>query len=363
MTTTARTVKQGSSINLFLEIRDIDGILVDSDVDPVISIFDFDSDPRHASTTDAEALVLNSITITRVAQGIYKYTYTVASDAHIGIWFDRWVVTIDDIECTAVLQFEITPAVVVTDAASVNEGTTVLLGNNVIIITIADTIAATDGSALTDGFEWYFTTTYSPMFSTVDKVRLRAGLYLRDVADDTINLAIFEGSLEANALTFGMANPPTSYIQGVPVGWKLASGEISPTYFSGSFGNARYLGLAREKYVTCMSIWFILSNSLGPSAKKKRLADFSIDYGSGDIKAFMDDLTKECQGWEEVLNSGGWISRGSSLPGAMAIRGAYDPDAPPIGRRMLRNGNIPAMNTKVQRPTRTSRWKHTYRNR
>ena len=363
MATTDRTITQGNTITLFIEVRDIDGILVDSETSPQVSIFDFDSDPRQSTTADAEALVLNSTTVTRVAQGIYSFSYSVAVDAHVGTWFDRWIVTIDDVLCTAVLQFDINASSPVIDAASVNEGTTVLLQNNAIVVTIDDSIMATDSSVLDDGYEYYFTTSYSPLYSTVKKVRLRAGVYLKNVPDDTINLSIFESSLEADMITFGMVFPPEIYDAGYPAGWELSSGEISPTFFSGRLGNPQYLGLAREKYVTCMAIWYMLSNSLGPTAKKKRLADFSIDYGSGDIKAFMGDLSTECERWEEVLNSGAQISKGSSLPSRMSVRGAHDPDAPKHGRRMLHSEGIPAMNTKVRYPHSNSRWKHTFRNR
>jgi len=364
MATSARTVKQGESINLFIEVRNFDGVLVDSSTTPVVSIFDFDSDPRNSATVDADAIVLDSTTVTSVANGIYQYTYTVSVDAHVGTWFDRWVITIDGISSTAILQFDVTASAGNT-AASTNEGTVVLMPNNAIVITITDDIQAEDGSALTDGFQYYFTTPYTPLHSTVKKVRLKAGAYMTSIPDDTISLAIFEGSLEADAITFGMAHPPRTAVTYVVdtrtiVGTNVRYTGLWPVTTSRSGGS--YFRLALEKYTTCMAVWFILSNSLGPTAKKKRLADFSVDYGDGSLKDFMGSLRDECSEWESVLQSGGHITKGASLPPGIGLKGVSHGDHPPIGRTIDPGNRRPASNTKLQRIVHGS-WYHTYRNR
>lgn len=370
-----RTVQQDESVTLFIEVRDIYGVLVDSDVSPLVSIFDFDSDPRHPSTDDTEAIVLDaSLTVLgtglqvgtnlvqRVAQGIYSYEYDVADDAHVGTWFDRWVVVIDGVESEAILQWSVTPGTTITDPESVNTGTDVLYPNNVVIVTVYPGIEATDGSVLTEQFQYYFTTVYNPLYASIRQIRIRAGAYLSSVPDDTINLAIFEAGLAANSLVFGMQYPVGN--GGIPVGWEMGTGEINYGFgTSGNITNARYFNHIRQQYVICKAICSLLGNSLGSTAKKKRLADFSVEYGDSGIGGFMDKLCKECHELEMILNSGGALSRGSSVPMNVAQKSVYWFDQPDIGRRFTapqhQNG-IPAYNTKQQCHPR-SNYKHIFR--
>jgi len=349
MATAARTVQQGIPVDLFIEVRDFNGVLIDSDVAPTIQIYSFDKDPRNAGITVADATETGAPT--KLAQGIYTYEFTPAADAHVGTWFDKWGITIDGVASTAILQFSVIATPGSTDA-SVNEGTQVLMPNNAVIITLTDSIEATDGSVLTDGFQYYFTTTYTPMYSTVKKIRLRAGAFLNNVPDDTISLSIFEASREVDALIFGMTSPPrmsasyyidTRTIPGTNV---RVTGAWSN---SGGRNGGPYLQLAMSKYASCMAIWFILSNSLGPTAKRKRLADFSVDYGEGSLAEFIKDLRKECEDWENVLQAGGFITKGGSLPPQFSQRGVDHGDHPSIGRRIDPSSNAPASNVKVQR--------------
>tara|TARA_R110002020_G_scaffold268819_4_gene484144 strand:- start:21300 stop:22382 length:1083 start_codon:yes stop_codon:yes gene_type:complete len=352
MPTSDRTVIQDNNITLYIEVRNTDGVLITPDAAPTVSIFDFDSDPRNGTTTDADASVLDAAS-TLVAQGIYSYVYTVAAAAHVGIWFDRWKITVDTEESVAIMQFEVTATPGSTDA-SVNIGTTALFNDNVVIITLSDGIAATDGSILSDGYQYYFTTEYSLLYSSIRRVRLRAGGYMSNVPDDTINLAIFEASKMANSITFGLKRDSI----GLPISYQLSSGEIAPNY-GGSLSNGPYLSLARVEYSTCMAIFYILSNSLGPTAKKKRLADFQVDYGDSSLSDFIDGLKKDCEDWEFVLNAAGYLNKGSSLPISTAIRGSMHPDHPRTGRLMSRNNKSSAANTKV-RPGVGRSWQHTY---
>lgn len=363
MATANRTVIQGETISLFIEVRNAQGVLVNSSTTPLVSIFDFDSDPRLSDTADSEALVLNDIGAVNIANGVYRYDYDVATDAHVGIWFDRWAITIDGVICVPVFQFEVQASSPVTDSASVESGTNSLLQNNVVVITLDKSIAATDGTSMSEDFQYYFTTEYSPLYSSVRRVRLRAGEYMRTVPDDTINLAIFDASLEADAITFGMQNPPESTSFGYRRGYQVGSGRINHTFFLTNGRNGQYFEHARKEYVTCMAIIYILSNSLGPAAKSKRLADFSVTYGDGALKEFMDDLKNECAEWERVIQTGGFISKGSSLPMRVTSKGIYNPDIPHMGRRMLENNPYPAANTKVRSPLPYSRWKHTFKRR
>lgn len=352
----ARAVTQGDTIDLYIEVRNIYGVLVNSSTPPAVSIYDFDSDPRSATTVPADALVLSDTTVTTVAQGIYLYQYVVGATAHVGTWYDEWVITIDGVSSAAVLQFTVQPSAANEGAghASTLTGTTVLTNNSVIVITLGSAVAAITGETLGSDFQYYFTTAYAPLYSTVRKVRIRAGGHLTSVPDDTILLAIFEGSLAANSLTFPYKRPRTS----------VACGMLQAS--TGVPGAGNYLAYAQENYAICMSIMYLLGNSLGPAAKKKKLADFSVEYGDGGIADFMKELRDECQKWEDVLNTGGQITAGGSVDSTVAFRGLYDPDAKAHGRSPLPNsdsgslqGRIPAANTKV-RPCGRNRYYHTY---
>lgn len=212
-----------------------------------------------------------------------------------------------------------------------------LFANNVVTVVLDDSIAGTDGTTLSTDYEWYFTTEYDPLYSSVRKVKLEAGALLTSVPNDTINLAIFEASLEADISTF---NSPTS--------------------------TNEYYNFARRQWVTCKAIEVLLSNVLGANAglKSKRLADLEVQY---DTKMAMNALDKAlgCLAkWTPILQAGGWLVQEPT----MFIKGEYDPDRPKVGRLWENNdvyqnitpaGNAKAVNTNTNRRYKTgyySRW-------
>src|SRR5678815_2490442 len=75
-----------------------------------------------------------------------------------------------------------------------------------VVITLSEDIADVDGVTLGSEQIFYFTTIYTPLYSSVRKVRLEIGAYITNVVDDTINLAIFEASLEADQISFNQGN-------------------------------------------------------------------------------------------------------------------------------------------------------------
>jgi hypothetical protein len=339
----ARTGTQGTTVRLYIEVRDIYGVLVDSDFTPLVSVFPFDADPRVSWTQDTEALILDDVAI-REAQGLYYYEYLIDIDAHTGVWFDRWKVSIDNVESLAVLQFTVTQSSPVTDIESIQMGNVpLLLENNVIVVTLSDTIRATDGSFLVGGCQYYFTTQYNPLYSSVRRVRLRAGRHLNNVPDDTINLAIFEASLYADDITFGMVFPPLdpdgypgiSYQQYHGTPWK----GVGPAFYGiRTKSGGAYLSRARIEFTTCMAVHFILSNNLGQFQKRKRLGDFEVEYGDNSLKVYMDDLHKECKDWEAVLNSGGYLTQGASPPFRKAFNSSQQSEINSIRSRYRKSG-------------------------
>jgi hypothetical protein len=211
-------------------------------------------------------------------------------------------------------------------------GTSQLFENNRITVTIDSSLLDADSNELGQEYEWYFTTTYNPLYSSVRKVRLELGPLVSQLPDDTINLAIFEASLLADAISFPASTTNTEYFE-----------------------------VARREYVTCLAGSMLLSNK-GTQGKAKRLADLSVEL-SGDPNDKLKDL-KACIGkWDHVIKSKGELATGTSLKPRAFVKGQFDPDRPIIGRLWtqwshLLGDDIPAANTKVlkrgsRRPKKT----------
>lgn len=228
--------------------------------------------------------------------------------------------------------------------------TSQLHNNNMAFIELDETISSTtEGDTLGDNFTWYFTTTYTPLYSAIRRIRLDLGALIADVPDDTINLAIFEASLEAQALTFGTP----------------ASRTASMT---------RFFTFARRQYVTCVTELIILnaisggSGATGNGGKSKRLADLSISYTDNKN---VDDLLSRAIAcrlkWEATLTSAGEISPGTSQRPSMVIKGIMDVDRPEIGRDWQPTSTYagleeeyPAANTKTRHSVLSRRWKRSF---
>ena len=339
-----RQVRQNTNITLYIEVYNFDGVLVDADSLPEVSIFDVSHDPTNPDTLDTDAIVIDA-TSTRISRGIYSYTYSVGANASVGTWFDKWSVVLDGSESHVVMRFQVIANG--GTAESTFSPAPVLLENNVVIVTLSPSIEDTDGNPLTGGYQYYFTTVYNPLYSSVKQVRLRAGGYMSNVPDDTINLALFEASLEVDSMIFGFSREPGGC--GYKVSYTTNNGLISPTYYINNYiTGGPYLDQAKKQYALCKAIIFILSNSLGPAAKKKRLADFQVDYGEGSLKEFMNDLISECKDWEKVLESGGYLTKNVSLPIATAIKGLHHYDYPRIGRLPDEGNTFPGANSKYR---------------
>jgi len=214
--------------------------------------------------------------------------------------------------------------------------------NNVIFVKLSKDIASTGGLTLEEDYEFYFTSTYSPLYTSVRRVRLDLGNVIRDIPEDTINLAIFEASLEADALTFGTA--PTS-------------------------GNEQEFFLfARRMYVTCLAEVILLGSILGSggAAKSKRLADLDVSYDGRTDELLKKALSCMAR-FEAVLTSAGEIGPGTSQKPQYVVKGEYDIDRPVIGRQwqptVTYNGadaEIPAANIKSKLTTQR-RWSRDFR--
>lgn len=278
-------------------------------------------------------------TIEHTSTGKFKYTFTVPVDADVGPAFDRWQATVDQQALDETFTF------VVVGGGSI--GTTQLYKNNMVFIKLHSTIAASDGTELGDDYEFYFTTEYEPLYTSIRRVRLDLGAVVSDIPDDTINLAIFEASIEANALMFGQITTLSSSAR---------------TFFK----------FARRQYVTCLAELILLGAIAGGESatgkgKSKRLADLDVSYGGGGN---FDDLLRRAMScmakWEATLTSSGEIGPGTSQKPSMVVKGSQDPDRPGIGRGWESTSTYdtesqyPAANVRSKQTTQR-RWKRDFK--
>ncbi len=183
----------------------------------------------------------------------------------------------------------------------VNSG--VFSSNSFFTVMLNSTIAGTNGVTLGSDYEFSFSTEYSPLYSTLRRLRLLVGAHVTGIPDDTINLAIHVASLEAGNLTWNIDNLTDAY----------------------------YI-FARGQWVSCRAAQIILLNAMasGGALKSKQLGDLRTDYDTSTsnlsvpLKRVEDCLLK----WEGVLLAGGRQVQGPK----MTIKGEDDPDRITVGR-------------------------------
>jgi hypothetical protein len=317
---------RNQTITLTAKFLDAAGNLTDPDSTPTIDIFPAGKDPNSGTTINADAIILDASQsslgnpaganyIDRESIGCYSYEFPIPGNAGFGVWFDRWNADIDGQAVEAVFMFA------VVGGGSI--GTSQLFENNRVTVIIDGELLDVDGNLLSNDYDWYFTTTYTPLYSSVRKMRLELGPLINQLPDDTINLAIFEASLLADAISFPSAS-----------------------------SNTEYFTVARREYVTCLAGAMLLSNK-GTQGKVKRLADLSVEL-SGDPNDKLKDLYSCIGKWDHVIKSNGELATGTSLKPRSVVKGEFDPDKPVIGRlwtqwsHLLEN-NVPAANSKTRK--------------
>jgi len=329
----------GTTIKLVAKFMDAVGNPVDPGVSPTIDIFPAGKNPNEGTTTDGDAIVLDasqtslgspagSNYIVRDAVGCYSYEFPIPSGGDIGVYFDRWNGEVTSQPLEEVFMF------VVVGGGSIATGQ--LQGNNRVTICVDGDLLDEDDTKLGDELCWYFTTSYSPLYSSVRRLRMELGPLIQQIPDDTLNLNIFEASLLADAITF-------------------VNDAVDNDYFK----------FARREYVTCLAASRLLG-SQGTQGKQKRLGDLDVKL-SGDPNDKIKSMMKCLAEYEPAIKSHGELSAGTSIKPRSAVKGITDPDRPVIGRLWVKEADgIPAANTKVKsatsnRPKRTflkrkSRW-------
>jgi len=215
------------------------------------------------------------------------------------------------------------------DTITITVASGYLLENNLVTVTLDSSIASTTGTFLASDYDFWFTTTYNPYYCTLRKIQLEIGAYLSTVADDTINFAIFEGGLQADALTWN-----ADYI-----------------------AEAYYL-YVRSRWTCCKAQETLLLNTVGVknNLRAKQLGDLRVEYQAG-VSDALDKAVACLTKLEPILNAGG---RAVQTP-SMVVKGELDPDKPPIGRGW-NTSTFPAANTRVTNTTTTRRYWNIWSN-
>lgn len=197
--------------------------------------------------------------------------------------------------------------------------------NQLITVTLDNTIQNISGASLDSDYVFSFTTQYYPMYCTERLIRLDIGAYITDVAEDTINFAIWLASLAADEMTWNKDNLDDPYYQFV-----------------------------RQQWTCCKAEEILLINTTGGSnkLKSKKLGDLAVEYDtSGADISIPLQRAMECQmKWEAQLQAGGQARKSSSPQ--MVVKGELDVDRPPIGRGWVHRRSIhpqtPAANRKLR---------------
>jgi len=216
-----------------------------------------------------------------------------------------------------------------------------LQANELIQIEVSGIQDADDGTELTE-FSSFFTTTYSPMYTSIRLIRLDLGPIISSVPNETVMLAAFEGSLFVDAVSFK-----------------------SPA------GNPEFLAMAKKRLATCMAELILLRGAVGLSLGQnmsKTLADLKVSRGGGDIDATrkLDDLEECIARWRVPVETGGEVSSDGSLLPMYAVKGSKAEDAVGVGREWEPTSGIGVDSTPAANAFRRStsrRWIRTYKKR
>lgn len=185
-----------------------------------------------------------------------------------------------------------------------------LYENNIVVLTLAKTVADTDGNTLGSKYESYFSTPYSVLYSDERRIRLDLGPLLTNVPQETIMFAILEASLQTTANTF-----------------------------NNDITNVVYFRNARRQYTTCLAEMILVRAMLGDISigdkLSKRLGELSISRAGGadqlrDLLRMLEDCAF---GWETSVQTGGDVTRGTSLRPQVTVKGEFADDAIVVSRQ------------------------------
>lgn len=301
----------GAQITLYAIYVDRIGNLVDTDDLPEIymyspSIEDSLIDEEIEAETYASAS-FGPLTATRISTGYYKLVYTIPSGAEEGVWRDVWVAEIDSVVSAELLSWEVLPTPTI-DAQ-------VISNNTMIIIELSKDIANVDADAtLEEDLKLYFTTIYSPLYASPDLVRAEVGRWIDHLPDDTVALMIHWSSKEADFINGATPTNPGNY----------------------RFARTRFVVFDTALRCILMPGGGAVTAAESAGGGKKQLGEFMVQAGSGVAAelapATLNWLREQREEWWRVVNAGGLIVPGMSIPMATAKKGSMSPDRKIIAR-------------------------------
>jgi len=281
--TSQHEVRAGQIITLRSQFKDDLGDTAEVTY-PHLNIYD----PTVEVYLPANATVASGIP-TYLGDGIYSYDYTVPLSGPGGTWKHQWNGDLTVQRISALFSFDVTASGVIYELPSQ------LYNNNFVEVNIVSGLQALDGTSMDGEYSFNFLTTISPAYTSTRKMRLKVGAYIRNIPDDTLQLANLEASIEADALTWATTTSDSSLFDH-----------------------------ARREYVTCLASYMLLQNTASNILRSKSLADLSVEYDTRGLQNTMDDLRNCMARWEPQVLSRGQAKK-SSQP-SMVIKGIYDPD-------------------------------------
>jgi hypothetical protein len=205
----------------------------------------------------------------------------------------------------------------------IDSATTPLLTNNLVVLTAED-LQATDGSVLASPLTYFFTTLYSPLYSTATLVRLRVGAYIKEIPNYTVYLALLKGSIESD--------------------WIVPQAAAQNQIFQD------IVNYYKTQYALVTACFYTLSNTedLGMKSKSKTLGDMEVSWEQSQfLLSFIGAIANERKELAQEINNLG----ANPLCPQMAVKGAMDWDRPLIGRDYAADPfSVPLVNDSVKPP-------------
>jgi hypothetical protein len=251
---------------------------------------------------DSTELIYQIDDFIRVDVGFYYLDFNITDLP--GVYHELWEITLNGNLNTKTFSFQCL------DNPGFDDLSSHLGYNRLISIQIQDSIEDLDGlkiSNLED--EYHFCTEFNPFYAPVEILRVECGVWMNDIPDETIALAIHWSSKKADDLT---CKKPVN-------------------------GEHYYYALTRfVLYDAAISLFTMPVGTYSSNSKThKTLGDLSVQAADVDID--VKDLLKEYKDqrdeWLRVINSGGAITFGQSFDPTTARKGFKRPDYLPISRQ------------------------------
>jgi hypothetical protein len=184
-----------------------------------------------------------------------------------------------------------------------------LYNNNIVILTLDSTVADTEGKKLASHYTTYFTTPYTPLYSSLRRIRLDLGPLITDVPDETIMLAILEASIQTTAMSF-----------------------------STTIASVEFFNFAKREYTTCLAELTLVKALLGDTGLSdkisKKLGDLNISRGG--LVGLRDTLIglENCVAtWEVSVQTGGAVTPNTSVKPETSVKGTWSQDGIVVNRQ------------------------------